>query len=42
VDHTFYETTSILKPVGNRYHLKPLGSRDAKVASLKKAPDAAD
>src|SRR5262249_9579838 len=42
VDHTAYDTTSILKLIEDRYHLKPLGPRDAKVASLKKALDVAN
>jgi phospholipase C len=42
VDHTAYDTTSILKLIEDRYHLKPLGPRDAKVTSLKKALEVAD
>lgn len=42
VDHTAYDTTSILKLIEDRYHLKPLSLRDMKVTSLKKALDAAD
>ena len=35
VDHTQYDTTSILKTIEARYGLAPLGSRDAAVNSLK-------
>jgi len=34
VDHTIYDTTSILKFIENRYGLKPLSTRDAKVNDL--------
>ena len=34
VDHTIYDTTSILKLIETRYHLKPLGSRDAAAGDL--------
>src|SRR5271169_5722785 len=34
IDHTQYDTTSILKPIEQRWDMKPLGTRDAKVASL--------
>ncbi len=34
VDNNFYDTTSILKVIEDRFHLQPLGSRDAKVESL--------
>jgi len=37
VDHTVYDTTSILKLIENRFHLAPLSERDAKVESLEKA-----
>ncbi len=37
VDHTVYDTTSILKLVENRFGLAPLGGRDAQVASLEQA-----
>jgi len=37
VDHTVYDTTSILKLVEDRFHLQPLGERDAKAASLARA-----
>jgi phospholipase C len=37
VDNTGYDTTSILKVIEDRFHLQPLGSRDAKVESLKTA-----
>jgi phospholipase C len=34
VDHTQYDTTSILRLIEQRFDLQPLGSRDAGVASL--------
>ena len=34
VDHTLYDTTSILKLIEQRFDLAPLGTRDANVASL--------
>ena len=34
VDHTAYDTTSILATIEQRYGLAPLGSRDAAVNSL--------
>ena len=34
VDHTQYDTTSILKLIEQRFDLAPLGTRDANVASL--------
>jgi acid phosphatase len=34
VDHTRYDTTSILATIERRYHLRPLGSRDAEVHDL--------
>jgi phospholipase C len=34
VDHTQYDTTSILATIEKRYGLAPLGSRDAAVNSL--------
>lgn len=34
VDHTVYDTTAILKLIETRYHLQPLGSRDAAAADL--------
>jgi phospholipase C len=37
VDHTVYDTTSILKLVENRFHLAPLGERDKNVTSLEQA-----
>ena len=37
VDHTIYDTTSILKLIETRYHLKPLGSRDAAAGDLSAA-----
>jgi len=39
VDHTIYDTTSILKTIELRYGLAPLGSRDASVADLGNAFD---
>jgi phospholipase C len=37
VDHTVYDTTSILKLVEHRFKLDPLGERDKQVASLEQA-----
>ena len=37
IDHTTYDTTSILKLIENRYGLAPLGERDAKANSLEAA-----
>lgn len=37
IDHTQYDTTSILKLIEQRYDLKPLGTRDAAAASLMNA-----
>jgi phospholipase C len=34
VDHTQYDTTSILKTIETRFKLQPLGSRDAAVNAL--------
>ena len=34
VDHTIYDTTSILKFIENRYSLKPLGARDARAHDI--------
>jgi phospholipase C len=34
VDHTPYDTTSILKLIENRFGLKPLGQRDAAANDL--------
>jgi hypothetical protein len=34
IDHTFYDTTSILKLIESRYGLAPLGTRDAKANNL--------
>ena len=34
VDHTTYDTTSILKLIETRWHLPPLGDRDARAADL--------
>ena len=39
VDHTVYDTTSILKFIETRYGLAPLGSRDAAAADLANAFD---
>ena len=37
VDHTFYDTTSILKLIENRFGLAPLTERDAKANDLQEA-----
>jgi phospholipase C len=37
VDHTVYDTTSILKLIETRWHLSPLGERDANAADLTNA-----
>jgi len=37
VDHTTYDTTSILKLIETRWHLPPLGDRDARAADLTNA-----
>ncbi len=34
IDHTFYDTTSILKLIESRYGLSPLGTRDAQANNL--------
>jgi acid phosphatase len=34
VDHTQYDTTSILKFIESRWHLRPLGTRDANANNL--------
>lgn len=34
VDHTEYDTTSILRTIEQRWNLAPLGARDAKVNSV--------
>jgi phospholipase C len=39
VDHTQYETVSILSFIESRYHLTPLNSRDAKAGNLTNAFD---
>jgi phospholipase C len=39
VDHTVYDTTSILRTLEVRFGLEPLGSRDASVADLRNAFD---
>ena len=42
VDHAAYDTTSILKLIEDRFHVAPLGSRDAAVRSLKTALEATE
>jgi acid phosphatase len=42
VDHADHDTTSILKLIEERFHLKPLDSRDKKVRNLKTALEAAE
>lgn len=42
VDHVDHDTTSIITLLEERFHLKPLGTRDASVVSLKTALDAAE
>jgi phospholipase C len=37
VDHTSHDTTSIMATIESRWHLAPLGSRDARVADLSTA-----
>ena len=37
IDHTTYDTTSILKLIETRWHLTPLGERDANAADLTNA-----
>ena len=37
IDHTFYDTTSILRLIETKYDLKPLGDRDAKAGDLTNA-----
>ncbi|HEX2911818.1 MAG TPA: alkaline phosphatase family protein [Chloroflexia bacterium] len=39
VDHTYYDTTSILKFIEHRYNLQPLGERDARANDLNAAFD---
>ena len=39
VDHTSYDTTSILKTIETRYDLAPLGTRDAAIADMHNAFD---
>ena len=39
VDHTTYETTSILKFIETRWNLAPLGTRDAAANNLLNAFD---
>ena len=40
VDHTEYDTTSILRTIEQRFGLAPLGTRDAAVNSLANVFDA--
>ncbi|WP_159726643.1 alkaline phosphatase family protein [Methylosinus sp. Ce-a6] len=42
VDHTNYDTTSVLKLIEERYGLAPLGTRDASVHSLARALEAGE
>ena len=37
VDHTVYDTTSILATIEHRWNLEPLGTRDAKANDLRRA-----
>ena len=37
VDHTSYDTTSIIRTLEKSLHLAPVGIRDTKVADLRKA-----
>jgi phospholipase C len=37
VDHTVYDTTSILTTIEHRWNLEPLGSRDASAFDLRRA-----
>jgi len=37
IDHTMYDTTSILKLIEERWGLLPLGDRDARAADLTNA-----
>ncbi len=37
VDHTLYDTTSILATIERRWNLEPLGTRDAKAFDLRRA-----
>ena len=39
IDHTTYDTTSILKLIETRWQLLPLGPRDAQAADLTNALD---
>jgi phospholipase C len=39
VDHTRYETVSILRLIERRWHLRPLGERDAHANDLSAAFD---
>ena len=34
VDHTIYDTTSILATIEHRWNLRPLGTRDAQASDL--------
>ena len=38
VDHTQYDTTSILKLIETRFGIAPLGSRDAAAADMTNGP----
>jgi phospholipase C len=37
VDHTLYDTTSILATIEHRWHLEALGTRDANAHDLRRA-----
>jgi phospholipase C len=37
IDHTLYDTTSILATIEHRWHLEPLGTRDAHAHDLRRA-----
>jgi phospholipase C len=37
VDHTLYDTTSILATIEHRWNLTPLGTRDANANDLRRA-----
>lgn len=41
VDHTIYDTASILKTIETRFSLEPLGARDARANDLRNAMEAA-
>jgi phospholipase C len=42
LDHTTYDTSSILKLIEERFDLQPLGDRDARADGLSNAFDFAD